>query len=773
MAARIVTGRLVLLLGVSLVWPLIPSTPSHAGTIRGTVVDRDGKPAAGAKVWAAKSAFREPRQIRDATADDHGSFSVEASPGPWAVRALRGREGSRAEWTTVPEDDDGKPVEPVTVTLGPPTNLKGRLLDAETGEPIREGLVSVNDARQVEVLPDGRFEAPGLEMADHTAYPICPGYESFPLVFDTTLRPDAELEVKLKKGGSIIGRVLDPDGKPVPGAVVGASTSGSSFGPAVWLPCDPDGKFVLGNRALGKIAMVTAHAPGYQDNEHQEVLVRDAEHPAELDLILVPGLTEPAVSRGGAAPAEGSRTVSGKVVAGGRPVAGAIVRWGMIVGSDPVPEVKTDVEGRFTLAAMPDATNVLSVFAKGFQPRFPLVDGKGDQTMEIELKPGATIRGRIVDDEGKPIAGARVVPLVDHPQSEWGTFRPFWQNFVYLYGLECVTGDDGTFTLEGMPEGVKADIIAEGLSDVSRRELSPTDPTKNVIALSGEGAIRGRVVDFFGNPVRNFRIKLGFPEEKKPGDVYSGFSSGMMRPGVTFTRDDGVFTISELTAGNVVRLTAVTDGVNSGEVDRVVVDSINHLKPAADLTISLAPPHLLRVRVVRVGAKPLEGAEVTVIGAEFTPRYRWNDDRNTEDARVTATTDAEGWASFNSLPFTKGTVLAQATGFARIRLPWRNAEPEVLAILQPESTLSGKVTDAAGRLPDGIRVVLSWGGESAILLVDGKDGRYSCDGLAPGNYRVNVVTKRGVSLQSEPITLKPGEALTRDITITEPAPKAR
>ena len=56
---------------------------STAEELRGTVVDRAGKPAGGAKVRAAKLSFMELRDVRETTADGSGAFVVNVSPGPW------------------------------------------------------------------------------------------------------------------------------------------------------------------------------------------------------------------------------------------------------------------------------------------------------------------------------------------------------------------------------------------------------------------------------------------------------------------------------------------------------------------------------------------------------------------------------------------------------------------------------------------------------------------------------------------------------------------
>ena len=277
------------------------------------------------------------------------------------------------------------------------------------------------------------------------------------------------------------------------------------------------------------------------------------------------------------------RNVSG-VVRGpdARPLAGVVVRWGLQRDSNPLPQTTTDTNGEFRLDAVPDEDNVLSVMKKGFAPAFPAVQAGGHREVEVELQAGATVRGRVVDDTGVSIEGVGVSPSITNP----GLNR---RGFVYLHDMETRTDREGRFVLEGMPEGVKCDFVAEGRSAVRQRLLSPVDESKNEVVLLGDGAIRGRVVDSMGRPVRNFLVRLGIPKDAKAGEPVGGFSASYGSSGLSFTRDDGEFTITRLTAGHLHLLTVTADGLGSGEAGRVEATTIGRLKPAADLTIKLDP----------------------------------------------------------------------------------------------------------------------------------------------------------------------------------------
>ena len=740
---------------------------AEAGRVSGTVVDREGKPAAGAKVWAAKLGFMETLEAREATADGSGAFAIEAGAGDWVVYALRGEEGGRVGWDSIAKVEEGKDPAPVTVRLGPPTRFRGRLFDAETGKPVASGRFAMDDARRLEVDAQGRFEAPGLEMTHHEAYPLCPGYERKRILFDTTGRADAELELKLPKAGKVVGRVVDTDGKPIAGASVGLRTSGSIFsGSALWEKCSEDGRYSYDGKPLGRNGRLSARAPGYEIQDREDVVALDASKPTEVDFTL---RVDPRKAPAAKAVVEVSnrRSVSGKVVGpDGKPVASAVVRWDLQVSSDSVPETKTDDQGAFHLEALPDAPNVLSVMAKGLVSAFPMIEAGGDRQVTVELKAGATIKGRVVDDAGGPIEGMRVIPQIANP-------KPNWAGFVYLFENQDKTDRDGRFTLEGMPEGVKCDVGGEGWSYVRQRPLSATDESKNVIALMGVGAIRGRVVDSVGKPVRNFRVQVGIPKGAKAGDPVGGYFAGYSGTGLAFTRDDGEFTVSGLTAGHIHLLTVVAEDLGGGEVDRVEAQSIARLKPAEALTIKLQPPHALRVRVFQAGGKVVEGARVTVIQNEARGGFQWGYSDSSWDDSVTAKVNEQGWAEFPTLAFGKGTVVVRAKGFSRMKLDWLNDEEEFNVFLEPESKLTGTALDEEGKPVAGARITLRWGkGEMINVPIDEKDGRFLADGLGSGKFSLSVIPSVGPALFNSSVMLEAGKTLAEDIRVKRPKPGA-
>ena len=52
------------------------------------------------------------------------------------------------------------------------------------------------------------------------------------------------------------------------------------------------------------------------------------------------------------------------------------------------------------------------------------------------------------------------------------------------------------------------------------------------MTLLGKGAIRGKVVDPLGNPVRDFRVQVGIPKGAGPGDPVGGYFAGYASTGL-------------------------------------------------------------------------------------------------------------------------------------------------------------------------------------------------------------------------------------------------
>ncbi|MCI0459366.1 MAG: sigma-70 family RNA polymerase sigma factor, partial [Gemmataceae bacterium] len=554
----------------------------HGEPLRGTVYAADGFPAAGAAVWAAKF-ISGPLQRHETVADANGRYALQLDPGTWWVWARRGTQGGQgAVWPETVEVTAGRAPLPVTIRLEERGTLRGRLLEAETGKPIPGGRLFLDEGLMLTTAADGRFEVGGLQRSHHEAFAVAPGRVRLRVLFDTTARADTELDVPLPRSGKMVGRVTDWDGKPVPGAFVGRGTSGNIFsGSALFVNCDSEGRFEYDGAdppdwlARGQLI---AEAPGYVMLYHPGRTRPTDSRPRELRFRLRPGTPG---TPAGVPPseAEQERVVSG-VVRGpdGKPVADVLVRWGNRPFGAAL-QSRTDAGGRFRIA-VPDQDGMLAVLPRDFAPEFPRIAAGGDQTVAVTVQPGHTARGRVLDETSRPIPGVRVIAVA--PSQGW--MDPA------LTEAATRTDAEGKFALKGIPKGARFAFSKPGLSKILNRELA-LDGADNAVTMHYNGAVRGRVLDQDGKPVRNFRVFVELPRvlQRRPGDKFDGLPDAYIFVGVRFTSADGTFVLTGVGPGSVYRITAQVDGHGEAVAERVLAVPANRLGEAEQVTLRVRP----------------------------------------------------------------------------------------------------------------------------------------------------------------------------------------
>ena len=745
--------------------------PKPVVKLQGAVLTAEGKPAAGAIVWAAQF-HHSPLQRQETTADAKGRYTLPLEPGEWWVWARRGTQGGEAQAINrTIRIVAGQEPEARTIRLEERGKFRGQLLQAETGKPIRGGKLFIDNGLVLTADSAGRFEVGGLSRTNHEAFVVAPGRMRMRVLFDTTARAETELEVPVPRAGKIVGRVTDLDGKPIPGAYVGKSTSGSDFSiNGLWMACDAQGSFEYDNSvALDQPTRLSAAAPGYVEEERDGLLVPDFDKPLQVHFRLRPRPSEHKPRAKGAVVAkpqqpdeEKRRTVSG-VVRGPdkKPVAGILVRWGYQPYVDAV-QMRTDKDGRFRLN-VPDKANMLAVLPKHLPPQFPRVEAGGDQKVEVQLRAGRTVRGQVLDEDGKPVKDVQAVAAIPLPDPRFGGT---------LWLSESATRSDaaGQFELHGVPDRALFDFIKPGMSDVRNRELDANNTL--IVKMAYGGAISGRVVDREGKPIRNFRVLVNFPRQRQPGDQSGGYFAGYCGIGVRFTSADGSFVLTGVGAGTVCRITALAEGHGEATVDRVTAVPLNRLATTKPVSLRAGAPVPLRVRALTNDFLPIVGARVTLVNGDLSldRSFAWGYHDASWENMVRGRTAAEGWADFPALMFSGATVLVQAPGFARHRSGWRDGQKELTIQLTPEAVLTGEVHDSEGKPLKEFYVNLSSSGGDQISAKVGSDdkGRFRVAELPAGEWMVVVRSDSGrTMLYQDKVVLKAGASKELQIVAKE------
>lgn len=515
------------------------------------------------------------------------------------------------------------PREPGDVPPVPPDGrLTGIVVD-EAGAPIGEATISTERAplrryRPLEVgvrghglmtSPDGTFIL-GLWPGETVDLRISKaGYA-------TRLLPDCreadDLRIVLSRGATLDVVVTDEGGTGVAGANV------------MILRADPVRTPVVEFRVhAGEdgIATIPAVSPGP---------------------VLVVGWSE---GTGTAAPAAHTVPEAGRLqvpvrLPRGRPVRGVVldVETGKPIAGACVAEhfsrfraVATDAEGRFALPAWAGRMGRgIFVAAEGYVDQAITPPAEGE--MRVGLRPGLSLRGRVMTSDGEPIAGAEAVVLASSrdqiPQLRAAT-----------------TGEAGRFELVGLlpdEQVLPLHVSARGHGSVYRLVPIAGEPVE--IVLGPSRTLSGRVLDREGKLRPGAVVRLG---EKAP------FHKLSRQECATDAR--GEFRFAGLGPGTwVVALVDPGAPVVKRDVilpeDRDVTDIVLRPETAGEIT----------VLVVDQAGRPVPGMAITAYGAEIGRQG----------------TGPEGTATFRGLPDEEVSFGVRASRFTPKKYTYVRTVPE-------------------------------------------------------------------------------------------------
>ncbi|MBN1422193.1 MAG: carboxypeptidase regulatory-like domain-containing protein [Planctomycetes bacterium] len=780
-------------------------TPGYA--IAGTVIDAGGKALAGAVVIAeparvgARGIARIIQKMGDAsdgralidtgraeTGVDGGFRSTGLEPIPYDLTVRKEGYIEAHAWK-VPV-----PSENVVLILETGSAIEGRVV-APDGSPVpaasliltpeRDATAAANPMamfmggdidpfrkrdHSAESGDDGTFRITGLEP---DAYVLAADAEGFaPLEKKVEVRGALVSlgDLVLSYGRTISGIVLAPDGAPVPGA-------------RVWIPALAKGVFA-GMRGLGETQAALAETK--TDDAGRFALDRLAEGRFEVRA------SADAYGEGAAADVEaGSRSVevhlqATKRIAGivldaadGAPIAGArVTSFGT--------RVETDGEGRFVLAlSSPSANPMLSqgrvflvVSHAEYDARNEMVEIPEEGVpLEVRLPRARRIFGHVVDEEGRPVGGAKVrittpgMPDVLLPFMEEGD------------RLQQVSSADGAFILRA-PGGrsgpwqggltITATHLAYGVGregPIPIPEEGAAWPEVTII-LSQGSIIEGTVSDPAGAPVVGARIHAA-PSVPPGADRELRMISGLLPTSggkTVYSGADGRYRIEGLWEGGY-DIQADARGFATKKIEAVQIGRGTH-----PLDISLDAGKRIEGRVVDSAGAPVAGAEVTAFlevdgpgdpnrGPEMALRQMR---RMGLGGTSSCRTDAEGRFAIADLGEGVFTVMARAKGYGIAeRGPVRPGDAAIELVLVRYGAIRGIVTDATTGMPVPsfqIQVFPEQRAEDGEPFnfsmiprrFDDPEGRFLLDDIRPGGYALGV-TATGYAPFNGSVRVRSGE----------------
>ncbi len=389
--------------------------PSPAGlAISGLVVDWVGAPVAGADVFASPyyealrtEALREPvartdRQGRFRWSGETDTVHVCArAPGyaPSGVHELSGAPGSLLEVRVqLPGpggsliarvlDPEGLPAEGVQVWIGRP----GRYY----GIPLGGGSTGSNPPRRAVLTgPDGRFEVECLALGRvGVRIPYSDTWATWSGGVPVLAGDHEPFEIRLTRGGVLVGTVADEHGTPVPAQI--HPRDRSHFPPVI---AEADGEYRADRIPPGRQTIVARH--GRAGEAQTEIRIQDGQV-ARWDAVIQSGHSVHC------------RVVDteGKGLPGYRIEVGPIVYTGGMWPSDGV----TGPDGRVVIHNIPSDRFRATLFAPEGIAGFPLDERRevhvdaGELVFEVEPleEPSCWITGSVVNHRSQPPSAVRI-----------------------------------------------------------------------------------------------------------------------------------------------------------------------------------------------------------------------------------------------------------------------------------------------------------------------------------------------------------------------------
>jgi beta-lactamase regulating signal transducer with metallopeptidase domain/protocatechuate 3,4-dioxygenase beta subunit len=426
--------------------------------LAGLVVDPQGQPLEGVQVLVWE---RDDDKIRT---DQHGRFRhkisaanadekhlfVRFKKAGFAPRSVIDWPLERGEREILLENDtffegtvnrpDGKPAADVLIRAnqGPKHgNPSALILDIWT-----ETRTDANGHYRLLVEPDTyaiEIRAPGVgtarvpkdgEKGDLTPEAIGLTYLAHPKMAISD-KEAKHLDIQLDPGIEFRAILLDNEtGKPVPNARLWHWQY-----PGIEGRSDADGVVTIPSMPAGEFTFMI-EAPGYVRGWSEEMSERwkkmieesQREHPAKLMFPLDEGLTfelKPGMPRV-SVELEPVETITGHVLdPDGKPVAGATVAparsgSGASIWGDTRLSVRSAADGSFKVELPPTDAQAFNLmvhdgdyqewrhWANGIGPAMQTAAGKKIENVELRLTRGGTIKGRTVDEHGKPLADVYV-----------------------------------------------------------------------------------------------------------------------------------------------------------------------------------------------------------------------------------------------------------------------------------------------------------------------------------------------------------------------------
>lgn len=364
---------------------------------------------------------------------------------------------------------------------------------------------------------------------------------------ELTVKPGEtrQLDIALVLGAMVSGRVLDEQGAPVRGARVefrSLQVDETSWFHSRSDTTDAQGAYRVTGILPGEW-QVAIECAGYRSLEREFGALKDAERREAVDFTLSSG-----------------NFVSGVVRwESGEPADRATVLLALAAGAptsderlDDKPR-RVEADGRFRISGLPAGPyDVTASAPEGSRPQPAGAEKRSKiggpkwiaeaksvnagSELELVLRPGLALRGRVVDERDQPVT--RFTVRADSRRDGGMVWRSDWEL------TQKFESEDGSFALEGVREGDWAlTVNSKGFAtpEELRVKAPQNDADALVVRLSRFARVRGIVVDSAGKPVAGATLEVE--------SLSSGNHVVFQRGEQDATDDEGRFELDDVTPG--------------------------------------------------------------------------------------------------------------------------------------------------------------------------------------------------------------------------------
>ena len=533
------------------------------------------------------------------------------------------------------------------------------------------------------------------------------------------------------RAGDVQGRVLRPNGQPIPGAQIRAGDHSAT--------ADDDGVFVLRGLGPGRHVLdATAEgyvSPGPAAARGLAVELPEPSGPPLTDVELV--LHEPG-------------RIRGQVVAAGQPVEGARISAYYLFAEGvggPLDPFSLDgiatsgPEGRFDTGALAPGRLRLLVEAEGWalaqSEQLLLTEDEELEDVRIDLAPSGSLLVTVVDEAGDPVR-AEVVLDPQAPEAR---------------ALRKRAPADGELRVAQLPVGtlrVRASAPGYRTEELTAELRAGQTATVDVVMERAAG-IFGLVVDPEGQPVA-----------QAPVEVRSAGKRRVLRTGAEgrFQWDsppEGAWTARALSA-------------------RHTPSEAVALRRGEEARLELGPGGSIAGRVVTRQGRPVQSFRIAIEDMELDgPRYHTG-----RQLGVTPVDRPDG--RFELGPLRPGDYFLRArprdhaaavSGRVTVRAGQTTEGVEI--VVDAGGVVLGQVTDEKGAPLAGAQVELFEPRSPfpSNSTRTGPKGRYRIEGISPGRRSVRVRRKGYMTQVAAGVDVPAGAEARRDVTLERADPKAR